>query len=134
MHAFPKKFFVFGLAAAVAGLVPNAVSAQECTAEVSPAAIPAGSAAAQVTLSLSGEVGPITELGESDSGITLADPADLPRTDMAAETAPTPIQMSGQNVWQLWLDTREAEAGDHEFEVVGATGTCTATLTIQPAG
>lgn len=139
------------LAAAVA-LIPLDANAQErdtldqeCTAEVSPAQVEAGSEAVRVTVTLSEDIGTVTGLEQKDPeqleqehahGITLASPMDVPRTPMAAgDEAPTPVQMGAdQLTWILWLNTSEAEEGTHSVFFVAGENRCAAELDVVPTG
>lgn len=141
MRTVPRAIAAWSLAVAMIALVPAGIQAQDeasepCKAIVSPMEIPAGSQAVQITLNLSQDVGPISGLESTQPGaLSLADPADLPRTEMAAEAeTPKPIEMSGANVWRLWINTVKVEPGEQTFAVMGAEGRCTATVTIQPKG
>ena len=138
MHTLPRTIVVLSLMGAAMVLTPLGVRAQEeqaqetCQALVSPGELPTGAAAVQVTLNLSRDVGEISGLEtESPAGVKLADPADVPRADMAAEEAPEAIEMTGQNVWRIWINTENVEPGEHVFSVVGADGRCTANVMIQ---
>lgn len=132
------------LAAAVA-LMPSSAEAQapdtsdqECTAQVSPSEVEAGSEAVQVTVTLSDSVGNVTDVEQDNAdGITLASPADIPRTEMAAGERPSsPIQMgSSETSWTLWLNTSEAEEGTHSVYFVAGQTRCEAELeVVVPAG
>lgn len=142
MHTLPRTIVATCLTAAAVGLAPLAVAAQEeqaqeaCTAIVSPDLIPVGEQAVQLTLNLSHDVGPISGLETIESaGPKIADPANLPRTEMAAEAAPPElIEMSGENVWRVWISTENVEPGLHPLTFVGSQGRCTAEVTLQPAG
>ena len=141
INALPKTTLAAAITAAALGFAPGA-QAQEaptldaCVAEASPLQVPAAAPAVQVTFNLSEDIGAIGDIEASESsGLAVAAPEDMPRTEMSADPSEAqPIQMTGQNVWILWLNTENAEAGEHEFQVVGTDGTCTATLTVQPAG
>lgn len=139
------------LAAAVALIPLNAnaqvqeqdTSDQECTAQISPAQVEAGSEAVRVTVTLSEDIGSVTGLEqtgleqtgleqEDAHGITLASPMDLPRTPMAAgDEVPTPVEMGAdQSTWILWLNTSEAEEGTHSVFFVAGENRCAAELEI----
>jgi hypothetical protein len=106
-------------------------AAPQCTAEVAPAQIEAGAPAVQLTVALSEDVGEITGLEAPESGISVAAPGDLPRTEMAAETAPQPIALADQgNAWTIWLNTTQAAPGTHEVTFTGTDGTCQAQVTV----
>jgi hypothetical protein len=108
---------------------------QQCTAELSPAAVPAGSDAVRIMATLSEDVGAVTGVeGTEESGIAMASPMDMPRTEMAvAGGQPQPIQMgAGENAWALWLNTSGAEPGDHRIRIIADGGVCEAPLSITP--
>ncbi len=110
---------------------PEAEAAPQCTAEVAPAQIEAGAPAVQLTVALSEDVGEVTGVEAPEAGISVAAPGDLPRTDMAAETAPQPIAMADQgNAWTIWLNTTQATPGTHEVTFTGTDGTCQAQITV----
>lgn len=121
-------------------LAPAAVSAQDpaqeapqCTATVTPTEVEAGSAALQITASLSEDIGPITTFeGPEDSNLELAAPADIPRVEMAnPDEAPHPIVMTPEtNSVSLWLSTQDVTPGDFEVHLQSEQGVCTAQLTV----
>ncbi|HZD03472.1 MAG TPA: hypothetical protein VE173_01100, partial [Longimicrobiales bacterium] len=126
MRALSEQFLSTSLLLAIPlALAPAAVSAQDptqeipqCTATVTPTEIEAGSAALQVTASLSDDIGPVTTFeGPEDSNLKLADPADIPRVEMAnPDEAPRPIVMTPEtNSVSLWLSTQDVTPG--QFEV-----------------
>lgn len=121
------------LPAAASAQEPAPAQTQQCTAEFEPAAVEAGSAAVQVTATLSEDVGPVTGVAPNDGSIKTAAPSDLPRTEMAtAGGTPQPIRMAeGQNRWIVWLNTAETDPGSHEITLITGEGQCTATLTIE---
>lgn len=139
MHKLTTKgLMAFGLAAALA--LPANMNAQEpvpagqqqCTAQVTPAQVTAGERAVQVTVETSQQIDALTGIKDSESGIALASPEDLPRTEMAAgEPAPRPIEMgAAQNSWNVWLNLEDVEAGEHELVFETNQGECTAVLTV----
>lgn len=142
MRALSQKFLSTTLLMAVPlALAPAMVSAQEpteevppqCTALVEPVEVPAGEAAVQVTAALSEDIGAITEFqGPEDSGLQLANPADIPRVDMAnPEEEPRPIVMTPEsNIAALWLSTAEVTPGEFEVQLKSEQGQCTAQLTV----
>lgn len=106
-------------------------AAPQCSAEVAPAQIEAGAPAVQLTVVLSEDVGEITGLEAPQSGLSVAAPGDLPRTDMAAETRPEPIKMADQgNAWTIWLNTTQAQSGTHEVAFTASEGACRAQITV----
>lgn len=123
-------------------LSPLMASAQEpppepeppqCTATVEPVTIEAGLAAVQVTAALSEDIGPVDQFtGPEDSGLTLADPADIPRVDMAnPEEEPRPIEMTPEtNSVALWLNTAEVVPGELEVRLHSQQSYCTAQITV----
>jgi hypothetical protein len=139
------------LAALFVGLVPGAVLAQEqdeveveeitaCTVEVDPAELPAGEAAIHVLATLSENLGPLTGFeAPEESGIVIADPADIPRAEMAnegeEEVAPLPIELGAEaNVFTVWLSTEEAVAGAFDVRFTTAEGYCDARINVVTAG
>jgi hypothetical protein len=141
MRTLPR----YGLAAAMTlvplALMNNGASAQQpatdtqaCVAHVLPTSIPSGITASRLTVTLSKAIGDVTRFTpDEDSGITLADPKDLPPTDMARQgEAPKPIQMSNdaQSRVTVWLNTKEAKEGDYHFTLKGADGVCSGSLKV----
>lgn len=125
-------------------LTPRPVTAQQetqspqCTATADPQEVMAGEPAARVQFTLSEMEGNITELiAPEGSGLTLASPGDLPKDEMANPMAPRrPIKMSGDypNVVILWLNTKDATAGDRELTLRGENGSCVAHVTVKEGG
>jgi hypothetical protein len=118
---------------------PTVVSAQipECAAVVSPGEIPAGVAAVQITAVLSEDIGTVqTFEAPEDSGLRLADPADIPRVDMAnPEEMPRPIVMTpATNEVTIWLNTTYVTPGKYDVHFGSAGGICVAPLTVTPGG
>jgi DsbC/DsbD-like thiol-disulfide interchange protein len=139
MTTLKQSISALALAAAVA--LPAQLAAQdqpiapECTAQLDPASIEAGEKAVAVNVTVSEPVGPITGVrAPGESGIALASPADLPRTEMAVEGAqPRPITMGeAENRWIVWLNVEEANPGTHALTFAGAEGTCTGSLNVGP--
>jgi hypothetical protein len=129
---------VLTLAAAVV-LMPSNVNAQDytpeaqCTAQVSPAEIEAGSKAVRVTVTLSEDIGQVTGVVEEDAhGIKIASPADVPRAEMATgEPAPTPIQMGDdRTAWTVWLNVSEADEGTHSLVFLAGESRCSGELQV----
>jgi len=115
--------------------IPAGIQAQECAAEVDPAVIPVGETAVAVTVALSESVGAVTGLEGGASGIATAAPADIPRTAMAADEQPRPIQMGEQqNTWTVWLSTAAAEPGRYMVAFVAGEANCVAAVTVGPQG
>jgi len=128
------------LAAAVA-LMPSNLNAQDitpevqCTAEVSPAQIEAGSEAVEVTVTFSEDIGHVTGVKqekEDARGIKIASPADVPRADMArGEPAPTPIQMGDDGTtWTVWLNVSEVDEGTHSLVFLAGENRCAGELEV----
>ena len=110
---------------------------QQCTAEIQPQQVAAGSNAVPVTITVSEPIGPVTGVNvDEESGISLAAASDLPRTEMAAgEEQPQPIRMGeGENTWIVWLNLAEAQEGSHELSFTSTQGECTANLEVRPRG
>lgn len=123
--------FALGISPASAQDQEEAQAVPQCTAEVAPAQIEAGAPAVQLTVVLSEPVGEVTGLEAPESGISVAAAGDLPRTEMAAETAPAPITLADQgNAWNIWLNTTQATPGTHEVTFTGTEGTCQAQITV----
>lgn len=119
-------------------LTPALASAQEqelavCTATVDVASIPAGAAATPVTFSLSESIGEVTGVEAGESGVRIASPEDLERSEMATEEAPKVIEMSAESegVAQIWLNTLEAQPGTYELTLSSEAGSCTAVVTVE---
>lgn len=110
--------------------VPEPAEAADaaCTAEVSPAEVPNGSAAVELTVTLPDAPGPLTGVEAAPtSGIALASPADLPRSEMAedAEEAPRPIAMGeSANSWTIWLNTANATPGRYQLTFNTGMASC----------
>lgn len=144
----PFKHTMLSTAAlALFAIVPATLTAQEaeqqaqCTAEVSSGEIEAGQKAVQVTVALSAPVGSDVEfMAARESGVALANPADIPRSEMAAEEeeAPQPIQLSaeGGSEATLWLNTENAQPGTYDVALRSGESACAGQLTISggPAG
>jgi hypothetical protein len=118
-------------------LTPALVSAQvpECTAAIDPGEIPTGIAAVQITAVLSEDIGMIrTFEAPEDSGLRLADPADIPRVDMAnPEELPRPIVMTpSTNEVTIWVNTANVTPGKYDVHFGSSGGLCTAQLTVSP--
>lgn len=121
----------------------QAQQAQEsCSAQVRPAALEVGQSAVQARLALSGDIGAIESFAAPEqSGIALADPADIPKTEMAAEkteknekpSKPEPLTANaGEHPSAtVWLNTEGATPGSYDVRVEGAEGTCTGSLEVQ---
>lgn len=110
---------------------------QQCTAEVLPSQVQSGQAAERVSISLSSAIGNVTELTteNAEAGVKVADPADLPKTEMAAEeAAPAPIEMAAENnSLTIWLNTEDAQPGTYPFTLTGESGSCTGSIEITEA-
>lgn len=135
MQTLARSTAVLALAAAIA--TPISLRAQECTATITPAQVQAGQQAVRLNVRFSEDVGDLTRLQAADSGITVAEAGDLPRTDLAANApAPRPIAMAEgqQNTWTVYVNTEDARPGSHRVTFVGAEGGCTAQLTVQGEG
>lgn len=114
---------------------------QECTVEFAPPEVETGKAAVQLTAAFSSDIGVVRELyAPEGSGIALAAPEDLAMVQMArGETEegeeaaePQPIVMvGGTNQATIWLNTQDAQPGTHQVTLKGATGDCTAELTVK---
>jgi hypothetical protein len=120
-------------------LTPTMVSAQipECTASISPGEIPAGVAAVQITAVLSEDIGMVmTFEAPEDSRLRLADPADIPRMDMANPgEMPRPMVMTpAMDEVTIWLNTTYVTPGKYDVHFASAGGMCMAALTVTPEG
>lgn len=128
-------------------VVPGAADAQEqetseqgeCTVEVTPQPVQSGEAAVSVTARLSQSVGAVETFEAPDeSGLELADPADIQKRSMAREEGegePQPIQMArGESQVTLWLSTENAESGSHEITLEGANGKCKGNVAVGQQG
>lgn len=133
-----KGLMAFSLAAALTAL-PAHLTAQDpvpeqeqCTAQITPAQVTAGEQAVQVTVETTQQIDALTGIADSESGIALASPENLPRTEMAAgEPTPRPIEMgAAQNTWNVWLDLQDAQPGQHELKFETNQGECTAQIQV----
>lgn len=105
---------------------------QVCTAQTETTVAP-GESAVSVTFTLSEDIGPILGIQSSESGLVVADPADLPRVDMAnPEATPQPIEMSNEaeNTVIVWLNAADAQEGTHEFWLVSEGARCASSITV----
>lgn len=122
----------------VVALVPSTVSAQaQCEAQLTPAEVPAGEAAFQVTAQISEDVGAISTVQPaSESGLAMASPEDIPRADLAAgDEAPRPVTMAMEgNSATIWLNSEEAQAGTYEVLLQGEAGSCIAEVSVAAGG
>lgn len=141
MRTLSKHFLSTTMALAVPlVLAPGVASAQEpvpegpqCIATVEPVEVQAGQPAVLITAALSEDIGAIsTFTGPEDSGLALADPADIPRVDMAnPEEEPQPIVMTPEaNNVALWLSTAEVEPGAFEVRLESEQGHCVANVVV----
>ena len=107
---------------------------QACVAEVTPAQVAAGQAAVRLTVALSQNAGEIRSINGAQSGIALAQPTDLPRTELSAGgQQPRPIAMgAGQNTWTVWVNTTNARPGTHAVGFV-ANSPCAGEVTVTAA-
>jgi len=110
---------------------------QKCTATVLPGQVQSGQKAERVSISLSEAVGNVSAFTteNAEAGVSLADPTDLPKTEMAAEATPQkPIEMAAENNRvTIWLNTEKAQEGTYAFTLKGENGTCTGTIEIGSA-
>ena len=106
--------------------------ALQCVATADPAELQAGQPAIQVTASLSEDIGTVAGFqAPVESGLGLADPADIPRAELAAEEEVRPIEMTPEtNTVSFWLTTAQTAPGTYEAEVTSEEGSCTVTLTV----
>jgi hypothetical protein len=128
-------------------LLPTALSAQDaeqaqeaaaqpevtqCIATAAPAEVAAGQAAVRLTASLSEDLGTIAGLeGPEGSGLRLADAADIPRAELAAEEEVQLIEMTPEtNTVSFWLSTAEASAGEYQAQLTSDQGSCALALTV----
>lgn len=140
MSKFTRTTASFGALACAMMITTSAVNAQDptveiqqCTAAIQPAEIEAGQQAVAVTAMLTTPIGGILEVTTSEeNGLQVASPEDLPRTEMAADSQPTAINMdeSGSQV-TVWLNTEAAVPGQHEVAFQSAEGSCVGTLTVR---
>lgn len=135
MQNLSRSTLAVATVACALALTVGPVEAQEvpeaaaCTAEVSPAEVPSGSAATELTVTLPDAPGPLTGVEAAPgSGIALASPGDLPRSEMAAEEAeeaPRPIAMGeSANSWSIWLNTANATPGRYQLTFETGMATC----------
>lgn len=170
-----RKFANHALSGALAlalsiALVPGAADAQEaeakaeaevkmekqetCTVELAPAAVQVGQPAVRLIATLGSDIGDVSDIRASEeSGIVLAQPAAIPRTETSREVeveveadedevetetkvetetevegeAPQPIVMvtgEEQPTATLWLSTENATPGTHVVVLKGESGKC----------
>lgn len=108
-------------------------SAQECTAELSPPEVDAGKAAVELSVTLSESVGMVHGLeAPPGSGISLASPNDVPRTQMARpDEAREAIAMGeSESIWAMWLNTADAQPGVYRVVFTGTEGQCVGEVTV----
>jgi len=132
MESLKQKFAALAVAAALV-VVPAQVDAQDCTAQLSPSQIEAGSDAVLLTVTLSEAMSAVESIDAGESGIEEASSEDIPRTAMSAEDEePSAIQQGeDQSSWTVWLNTADAEAGTHPLTFVTSDGTqCTAEVEV----
>jgi hypothetical protein len=111
---------------------------EACTATVLPSQVEAGQTAERLSISLSSAIGEVSEFttAEETAGLSVADAADLPASEMAAEEEEQePIEMAdtGDSV-TIWLNTADAQAGTYEFTLKGADGECTGSIEVTDSG
>lgn len=125
-----------GAALAISPMHANAQAPtdQACVDQPMPASLEAGAKAVAVTVQVPNEFGAVTGIeAAEESGIILAEVADLPRTDMADqdEVAPRPINMGdAAGMWTVWLNLSEVEPGSYDVTFSSKTSHCTAHLTV----
>lgn len=168
-----RKFANHALSGALAlalsiALVPGAADAQEaeakaeaevemekqetCTVELAPAAVQVGQPAVRLIATLGSDIGDVSDIRASEeSGIVLAQPAAIPRTETSREVeveveadedeietetkteteveaeAPQPIVMVAgeeQPTATVWLSTENATPGTHVVVLKGESGKC----------
>lgn len=126
MQGLNRTPLVAAAAAFALSFVASPIAAQECTAELSPAEIESGAAAVEVAVTLSQPVGAVSGVQAAPgSGIAVASPGDVPRTDMAAEEEPQPIEMgASEDSWTVWLNTTAASPGVYRVAFTGTAGQC----------
>ncbi len=132
MRSLKSTSAAMAVAAAFA-IMPGIAHAQDCTANISPSQVEADSDAVMITVSLDQERGAVEDVEAGTSGIEMASPSDIPRTEMAAEdTEPQPIQQgANENTWTVWLSTQGVEEGEHSVTFVTEEGDrCTAEVTV----
>jgi hypothetical protein len=117
--------------------VAQETEAQEaCHASFSPATIPAGQAAVEVTADLSSAIGVVSAIkAPEESGVAKASMADLEVATMASpadDGQKETIEMAAEgNQAEVWLTTVNATAGTYEVELTGDDGSCRGEITIE---
>lgn len=112
---------------------------QECTAEVKTNPVPAGEQAVALEIQLSQEIGELTGITAPDgSGVALASPDDLAKTDMArqeTEGQPQPIQMAAGNSRSatVWVNTADATPGSYQISFDSEQNSCIGTVKVNEA-
>lgn len=129
---------------AIFALAPGTADAQEaqpqqsaCSAEVAPKTLKAGQSAVQVAAEFSQPVGGITAIRPaSESGLNVAAPGDLPKSDMAAEgEQPRPVSMANNGTTlEVWLNTESAQPGTYQIAFHGENARCTGEITVEEGG
>lgn len=115
---------------------------ESCSAQVKPAALEVGQTVVRARLALSGDIGAVeTFAAPEKSGIALADPADIPKAEMAKEktrkgqkpSTPEPLTVNaGEHPSAtVWLNTEAATPGSYEVRLEGAEGSCTGSLVVE---
>lgn len=126
MQGLNRASLATAAAAFALTFVATPIAAQECTAELSPSEIESGAAAVELSVTLSQPVGAVSGLqADPESGIAVASPSDVPRTDLAAEEQPQPIEMGeSEDSWTVWLNTTAASPGVYRVAFTGTAGQC----------
>lgn len=137
MFTRTKQMIPTALALGLAfALLPQTAEAQEqegqmeCAVEVSPQSILAGQPAVPVEGRLTQDIGDVESLEAGESGLAIASPEDIGRTELArteGEEPPQPVETSrtgDQIKATVWLNTEDVEPGTHGFVLVGENGTC----------
>jgi len=109
---------------------------EACHASFSPATIPAGQAAVEVTADLSSAIGVVSAIkAPEESGVAKATMADLEVATMASpadDGQQETIEMAAEgNQAEVWLTTVNATAGTYEVELTGDDGSCFGEITIE---
>lgn len=108
---------------------------QECTAQLSPKQVAPGQDVVSLNAQLGRDIGTVNSFQAPDgSGVSLASPEDFGKQQMTREQGEEPraIQMADQgNRARVWLNTVDAETGQHRVILEGDNGRCAAQLVVQ---
>lgn len=141
MTEFIKRAAVVGaLAALPLGLGAGELAAQEeapagqevCTAQLTPATVPAGETPVKVKVELSQGIGALTGLEAGESGLALARIDAEAEQEMAAEgEAEAETLELAENEHLVRFDATNAQPGEFTIIFEGEAGECSASVTVE---